>query len=192
MPPMIVAPDRDTPGMSASVWHSPTPKARDDRRPLGILDVGRWTHLLDHQHHHAAGNEGGGKDGGALVQHALDEAGKQRAGDQRGNHRDGDRQREVPRVGARTEPGDDLDDLAPVQHHDRQNRTELDHHGEHAVRIGIAEQTLSETEVRRRRHGEKFRNPLEHAKERRLNGGGHAGLRAQGLGLRAQGVEPEP
>ena len=28
MPPTMVAPDRDTPGTSASTWHRPTPKAR--------------------------------------------------------------------------------------------------------------------------------------------------------------------
>ena len=28
MPPTIVAPDRDTPGISASTWHAPIPSAR--------------------------------------------------------------------------------------------------------------------------------------------------------------------
>ena len=40
MPPMMVAPERDTPGTSASTWQAPTPKARLTGRPSMACTVG--------------------------------------------------------------------------------------------------------------------------------------------------------
>ena len=40
MPPMMVAPDRETPGTSASTWHRPTPKARLTGMPSTACTVG--------------------------------------------------------------------------------------------------------------------------------------------------------
>ena len=104
MPPTIVAPERETPGMSASIWHRPMPSARGTGVLLRVVHDGRGRGALDDEHHDAAGDERGRDDRRALVQHALDEAGQERAGDERGNGRHDDRQREVARVRPRRQP----------------------------------------------------------------------------------------
>ena len=62
MPPTIVAPDRETPGTSASIWQSPTPNARPTGVSLGVEHVGRRPTALDDQHDDAADDERDGDD----------------------------------------------------------------------------------------------------------------------------------
>ena len=40
MAPTMVAPDRDTPGISASAWHDADPERARERRVIGVLHVG--------------------------------------------------------------------------------------------------------------------------------------------------------
>ncbi len=54
MPPTIVAPDRDTPGTSASVWHNPMPSACRSGRIGHRSACAARAESLDDQHHDAA------------------------------------------------------------------------------------------------------------------------------------------
>ena len=65
-------------------------------------------------------------------------------------------------------PGDDRDELLPVQPHHRQDRTELNHDREHAARIVESERPLADQQVRRRRDGQELGHPLHDAEERRF------------------------
>ncbi len=98
MPPMIVAPERETPGTSARLWHTPTANARGSGVSSASLDDRRRPPPLEQQHHDAAGDERDGPHARALIEDALDETCEERAGDERGNGRDHDRRREMPRL----------------------------------------------------------------------------------------------
>ena len=97
---MIVAPERDTPGTSASIWHTPTPNARGSGVSLGVDDDGRRPQPFDEQHDEAADDERAGKHARALVQDRLDVVREERAGDEHRNRGDDDRRGEMPRLRA--------------------------------------------------------------------------------------------
>ena len=165
-PPTIVAPERDTPGISASVWHDPDAERARDRRLIGLVHVRRRPEALDEQHDDAADDERRGDDAQRrtrrVVEPALDEVREQHAGDRRRDERDDD---STPRTAAPS--GSDgsrdttRDDLRAIQPHHRQDRSELDHHGEHAARIVEAEQLLREQQMRRRRNRQELGQSLD-------------------------------
>ncbi len=135
MPPTMVAPDRDTPGTSASVWQTPTPSARPTGVCSASMHVRTRTLPLDDQHHDPAGDERHGEHGGTRVEHALDEAREERAGDERRDRGDHDRGGEPARRRIGAQPRDDGRNLHAVEPHHGENRAELDHDGEDAVRV---------------------------------------------------------
>ena len=81
MPPTMVAPERDTPGTSASVCQAPIPSAR----PTGVArrssTTGCGPKSFGGEHDETADDERRGDHGRALVQHALDPSLEQGAGD---------------------------------------------------------------------------------------------------------------
>ena len=167
IPPTIVAPDRETPGISASVWHSANAERARQRHPLCVGDDGRRTEPFDDQHHDAAGDERHGDHARSSVEHALDEAGQQGAGDERGHRRDDDHKAKCRVVGiATTVRRRRARIFARYSHMIAQNRAELDHHGEHAARIVVAEQPAADQQVRRGRNRQKLGDPLDDAKQR--------------------------
>ena len=177
MPPTIVAPDRDTPGISASVWQTPMPNAW----PIGVSSTSRTSARGRNRSTTSMtmppSDERDGDHREALVEHALHEVRQQRAGDERREHGDDQHQRETPRLRARRQAGDHVEDLRAVEPHDREDRAELDHHGEHAARIVEAEQALADQQMRRRRHRQELGEALHDAEQRGLTSSdrGHDG-----------------
>ena len=57
MPPTIVAPDRETPGTSASIWHMPMPSARDTGVRSASTNGRSGRCCSTSEHHDAAGDE---------------------------------------------------------------------------------------------------------------------------------------
>ena len=86
--------------------------------------------------------------------------------DQRGNDGDENHRGEPPRVRIGRQAGDDVHDFHAIQPHDGEDRPELDHHRENAHWILESEQLFAEQQVGCRRHGQKFRQTLNDAKNR--------------------------
>ena len=63
-------------------------------------------------------------------------------------------------------PRNDADDLRPIQPHHRQDRPELDHHGEDAARRPGTEQPRTEEQVRGGGDRQELRQPLNHSQQR--------------------------
>ena len=82
-PPMMVAPDRDTPGTSASIWHKPIPSARGSGVRSTSTTRGSRTQAFDKQHDEPADDERAGKHAGALVENRLYVVCEERAGHKR-------------------------------------------------------------------------------------------------------------
>ena len=142
MPPTIVAPERDTPGTSASIWHSPDAERPRQRRLVGVDHGRRAAAALDDQHHDAAGDEGRSDHAGAVVE---DRSSRSRRAARRPRARarkpTSSMQRKPPRLGARGQPQRRRPRIfGAIQPHHGQDRAELDHHREHAARVLEAEQ----------------------------------------------------
>src|SRR5439155_17690779 len=73
---------------------------------------------------------------------------------------------EAPCIRIGGQPRDDVQDFHAIQPDDREDRSELDHHRERASRVLESEQLLAEQQVRRRRHGQKFRQALNDPEKR--------------------------
>ena len=74
---------------------------------------------------------------------------------------------EAAGLSAVRQPRDDAPHLAPVEPHHRQDRAELDHHGEGAAGVVEAQGALGQQQVRRRRHRQELGESLHHAEQRR-------------------------
>ena len=168
MPPTIVAPDRDTPGISASVWHTPMPNARGSGVCSASHDDGRRTHALDDQHDDAADDERHGKHARALVQDALDEVGEEarrRAAPEWWPRRSPRRNAAPP---ARNRgPRATSTILRAIQPHDREDRSELNHDGEDAAGIVVARPLRREQQMRGGGDRQEFRDSLHDSEQRR-------------------------
>ena len=89
---------------------------------------------------------------------------QQRPREQCRNSREDDGRREITGVRVRAQAEDDLGDFRAVEPYDGENRSELDHHGEHAARIVVMEQAAGEQQMRGGGNRKKLGYPLHDPK----------------------------
>ena len=164
---MIVAPDRETPGTSARIWHRPTPNARDSGMRSASIDNRPRTQAFDEQHDDAAADKGTGKYARTLVQNGLYVVCEERAGEEHRDRGDDDGGGEMARPRAGPELCGHIDELPAIDPYDREYRSELDHHGEDAAWIVVAQGLAEKQQMRRGGDRKKLRDSLYDSEQRR-------------------------
>ena len=132
---MMVAPERETPGISASVWQHPDGCRAGERCVFRRVHERRGTEPLDENHHDAADHEGRRDDARALVEHALDEIGQEQPEHRSGDEGGQDHERKAARRRVGPQAADDRSELGAIEPHDGEDRAELDRDGEDIARI---------------------------------------------------------
>jgi hypothetical protein len=174
---MIVAPERLTPGIIEMHWMKPMPITRTSGISAMPWIVAALHQPLDDEDGDAADHQRPG-DHHRLAEQRLDMLVERQADHRGGNEGDHQVAQEAPRDRvALKQPHRDCPEGAPVEHHHRQDRAELDDDVEHRPGGGvIAEQLGSEDQMASGRDGQEFGDPLDNAEEDRDEGFAHAGL----------------
>ena len=116
----------------------------------------------------AADDERNRKHAGALVEDRLDVIGEERSGEERRNRGDDNRGGEMPGLRRCSRASHAMpNNLDAIQPDDREDRSELDHHGEDSAGIVVADGLAEEQQMRGGRDRKKLRDSLHDSEQRR-------------------------
>ena len=141
----------DTPGTSARIWQDRCERGRAAcarHHTTGRGSQGRSTSSMP-----CAAMNAAGKHARALVENRLNVVGEKRAGDKRRDRRDDDGRGEMSRIRTGPEIPDHVDDFFTIQPDDGEDGSKLDHDGEDATRIVVADRITDKQKVCGRRKG---------------------------------------
>ena len=138
------------------------------RRPIGVVHDGRADDTLDGQHHQASEDERPTEHNRALVEDGRDEITEQQPRNHRRQERHEQHDGESTCLGPKEQARRHRDDSLAIEPHHRQDRAQLNHDGEHAARIVVAQQLSTNEQVRRRRNRQKLGQTLDDAEDCRL------------------------
>ena len=141
------------------------PERARERRAIRVEHGRHRAVTLDQQHDDAAGHKRGRKNLRALVEDGGHVISQQEACENGWQERHQNHQRKMTRVGIGRQTHHDVKDLRSIEPHHREDRSELDHDGEHASGILEVQEPRADEQMRRGRDGQKLSQPLNDAQQ---------------------------